>query len=211
MDPRQPPQHPFSRNTASPYARNPYPPTSQPPNYPPASHAPTNAASYPDHQRRPSDPHYSSYAQRSYAGEGAPLSGHSRHQSASSVSHTTPVNRGMPPPSSPQQGNSQHSYGMPPRASAAPGGHSMFSSSRELPALPPTRPGMSISDILGGPSPAREQPSGHYGLPASTAAPQSSIFAGSTHASPRMTAAPDYAPFRRPHTPEHQRMYVFGF
>ena len=47
MDPRQTPQHPFSRTATSPYARNPpYAPAGQP--YPPSSHAPNTASSYPD-------------------------------------------------------------------------------------------------------------------------------------------------------------------
>jgi len=195
MDPRQPPQHPFSRNTAaSPYGR--FPPSST--SYPPSSHAPNAPSSYPDHQRRPSDPPYPSYGQRPYGGEGPT---HSRHQSASSVGHG-PVNRGMPPPSSPQQ--TAHSYGMPPRATpTGQPSNSGFSSGRELPALPPTRPGMSISDILGGPPPAREREREgppHFGSPISNAGGQTSTL-------PRTSTAPDYSPaFRRPHTPEPQRM-----
>lgn len=95
----------------------------------------------------------------------APMSGHSRHQSSSSVGHT-PVNRGMPPPSSPQQ-NSAPRYGqLPPTRAPAPGPPN-FGSGRELPALGAT-PGhtsrVSIADLLGGPSSAaREQPERSYG------------------------------------------------
>lgn len=219
MDPRQPQQHPFSRNGASAYGRNPYTTSnsSQPP-YSQSSH-PSNSAPPPafggDHHRRPSDPPYSNYSQRQYSGEGAPMSGgsHSRHQSASSVGHGTPVGRGMPPPSSPQQRETQHNgYGPPPRAATASAGQP-FTSGRELPALPPGRPGstagssMSINSILGGPVPAsREQSNPHYS-PVSSAGAPNSTFGGTTHASPRMTAASDYATYRRPLTPELPRSY----
>ena len=121
------------------------------------------------------------------------------------------MGRGMPPPSSPQQRDTQHPYGPPSRlhteSAGPPGG---FTSGRELPALPSGRPNstaggsMSIHSILGGPPPAsREQPS-HYASPVSTAGPQGPAF---TSASPRMTSAGDHVPFRRPLTPEHQRSY----
>lgn len=214
MDPRQP-QLPFSRNTASPYGRSPFPPsTNQPPQYPPTSHAPAAAPAYSDHQRRPSDPPYYN-PQRNYGPESG--SAHSRHQSSSSVGHGTPVNRGMPPPSSPQQQTPQHSYGPPPpRApTMSVGPPTGFASGRELPALnslgrPSTNSnGMSISSILGGPTPAaRDQTSSQYGSPVPAPAAPNSVFPGQPNASPRAnTMGPDYAPFRRPQTPEHQRSY----
>ena len=67
---------------------------------------------------------------------------------------------------------------------------------------------MSISSMLGGPPPAaRDQPPSQYTSPVSTSAPQP-MYPGPAHASPRMTTTgADYAPFRRPQTPEHQRGY----
>ncbi|KAE8448779.1 hypothetical protein EG329_008781 [Mollisiaceae sp. DMI_Dod_QoI] len=223
MDPRQPPQQqPFSRNTASPYGRTPFHPASNQAPFPPASHPPPAAPSYAEHQRRPSDPPYYN-PQRSYAPEGPPMSGpgHSRHQSASSVGHGTPVNRSMPPPSSPQQQAPQqppHLYGPPPPRPppVSVGPPTAFPSNRELPSLPPLgRPqsngasSMSISSMLGGPPPpAREAAPSHYASPVTSSAPappQSSSLFGQ---SPRMTtSAPEYAPYRRPQTPEHQRPY----
>ncbi|KUJ13499.1 Rxt3-domain-containing protein [Mollisia scopiformis] len=221
MDPRQPPQQPFSRNSASPYGRTPFHPSSNQAPFPPASHPPPAAPSYAEHNRRPSDPPYYN-TQRSYAPEGPPMSGpgHSRHQSASSVGHGTPVNRSMPPPSSPQQQASQqpsHLYGPPPpRPPPVSVGPPTSFPSRELPSLPPLgRPAsnggssMSISSMLGGPPPAaREPPPSHYASPVTTSAPppppSSSLFGQSTRMT---TTAPEYAPFRRPQTPEHQRPY----
>ncbi|TVY65651.1 hypothetical protein LSUE1_G008440, partial [Lachnellula suecica] len=207
MDPRQPPQHPFSRNTASPYGRTPFPPSANPPPFPPSSHPPNATPAYPEHQRRPSEPSY--YPQRSYAPDGPPMGGpgHSRHQSASSIG-----GRGMPPPSSPQQSQQpHHNYGAPPPPRGPPvsvGPPSAFPSGRDLPTLPPLgvqRPpstGMSISSMLGGP-PARDPSATQYGSPNVTTA-GGPIFPGTAHASPRMSAASDYAPFRRPQTPEHR-------
>ncbi|CZR52587.1 uncharacterized protein PAC_02464 [Phialocephala subalpina] len=221
MDPRQPPQQPFSRNTASPYGRTPFHPNSNQAPFPPASHPPPAAPSYAEHNRRPSDPPY--YNQRSYAPEGPPMSGgHSRHQSASSIGHGTPVNRSMPPPSSPQQQAPQqasHLYGPPPPRPppVSVGPPTTFPSSRELPSLPPLgRPpsngasSMSISSMLGGPPPAaREPPPSHYTSPVTTSAPPPPPQPSSLYGqSPRMTtSAPEYPPFRRPQTPEHQRPY----
>ncbi|KAH8601899.1 histone deacetylation protein Rxt3-domain-containing protein [Bisporella sp. PMI_857] len=242
MDPRQPPQHPFSRNVASPYTRNaPYASPSTQSSYPPSSHAPNPtpnpSAPYAEHQRRPSEPPYSSYGQRSYNGEGhlrdgplregpprdgpvreghtreGPMTGsmHGRHHSTSSVGHT-PVTRGMPPPSSPQQSNTQHRFSHPPPTrtpvSTTP---AAFGSSRDLPALGSAtqshRSGVSIADLLGGSSTSREPPSQHY-PPTTSSTGHNPIYSGaSTHASPRVTTAPDYAPFRRPTTPEHARTY----
>ena len=214
MDPRQPQRHPFSRDTASPYGRSPFPPSNQPP-FPASSHPPNSTPSYAEHQRRPSEPPYGSQ-QRSYAQDGPAMSGstHSRHQSASSIGYGTPASRGMPPPSSPQQQTS-HSYGPPPPRPppVSVGPPTAFPSGRELPSLnslgrPPSTAGssMSISSMLGGPPPAtREQPPSQYTSPVSTSAPQ---YPGPAHASPRMTTTgADYAPFRRPQTPEHQRAY----
>ncbi|KAH6682646.1 histone deacetylation protein Rxt3-domain-containing protein [Halenospora varia] len=220
MDPRQPPQHPFSRNTASPYGRTPFPPSANPPPFPTSSHPPNTAPSYSDHHRRPSDPPYYT-AQRSYAPDGPSIAGpgHSRHQSASSVGHGTPVNRGMPPPSSPQQQASQaphHSYGPPPppRGPAVSLGPPTTFPSRELPALPPIGGGrpqnngssMSISSMLGGPpTVTREPPTSQYASPIGTSAAAGPIFPGPTHPSPRMSTTTEYSPFRRPQTPEHPR------
>ncbi|TVY14662.1 hypothetical protein LARI1_G008132 [Lachnellula arida] len=206
MDPRQPPQHPFSRNTASPYGRTPFPPSANQPPFPPSSHPPNATPTYAEHQRRPSEPPYYT-PQRSYGQEGPSIGGpgHSRHQSASSVG-----GRGMPPPSSPQ--SQHHGYGPPPPPPRGPpvsvGPSSAFPSARDLPTLPPIggrlqTSGMSISSMLGGPPSAREQPPSQYGSPIVTSAGVQ-VFPGPTHASPRMSAASDYAPFRRPQTPEHR-------
>ena len=121
-----------------------------------------------------------------------------RHQSASSISNT-PVNRGMPPPSSPQQERQQ--YG-PPRAQLP--GAAGFGGGRELPALG-QRSGMSISDILGGPAVSRE-PAPQYGSPVSAHTAPTSLF-GRASGSPRnQSTGPEYTPFRRPQTPELQRL-----
>ncbi|KAH7407220.1 histone deacetylation protein Rxt3-domain-containing protein [Cadophora sp. MPI-SDFR-AT-0126] len=218
MDPRQP-QHPFSRNTASPYGRTPFPPSSNQAPFPSSSHPPPAAPSYAEHQRRPSDPPYYN-PPRNYGQDGPPMAGpgHTRHQSTSSIGHGTPVNRNMPPPSSPQQqapqAPSHHGYGPPPPRAppVSVGPPSSFPSNRDLPTLPPlNRPqstggsSMSISSMLGGPS--REAPPSQYASPVSTSAPPNPMY-GPAHASPRMgTTGPDYAPFRRPQTPEHQRPY----
>jgi hypothetical protein len=69
---------------------------------------------------------------------------------------------------------------------------------------------MSISSILGGPAPASREPfsQGMSPIPVSTSVPGVSMYSVPAHASPRTaTAGPDYAPFRRPQTPEHQRSY----
>jgi len=85
---------------------------------------------------------------------------HSRHQSSSSVG-----NRGMPPPSSPQQ-NPTHRYGQLPPTRAPVSTTPVFGGGRELPALGATQshtPQMAIANLLGGPSSAsREQPPKHY-------------------------------------------------
>ncbi|XMA13562.1 hypothetical protein WAI453_006353 [Rhynchosporium graminicola] len=231
MDPRQP-QHPFSRNTASPYGRTPFPPSSNQAPFPPSSHPPSSlpppaAPSYAEHQRRPSDPpFYNPPPPRGYGQDAPPMagSGHTRHQSTSSIGHGTPVNRNMPPPSSPQQQAPQapahHNYGPPPPPRAPPlsgGPPSMFAArdprdSRDMPTLPPlSRPqstggsSMSISSMLGGPS--RELPPSQFAAPSPTSGPGISMH-GPAYASPRMgTSGPDYAALRRPQTPEHQRAY----
>ncbi|PQE17161.1 Histone deacetylation Rxt3 protein [Rutstroemia sp. NJR-2017a WRK4] len=222
MDPRQPQHHPFSRGTSSPYGRTPFPPTANQQPYPPGSHPPSNAPSYADHQRRPSDGPF--YTPRNYSQDGAPMpgGGHSRHPSSSSIGHGTPVNRNMPPPSSPQQPPSQqpqqHGYG-PPHPRAPPvsvGPPSAFPSNRELPTLPPLgRPpstagsSMSISSMLGGPAPANREPmSAQYPSPIGTSAQPPPMYSNAPHASPRVSStAPDYAPYRRPQTPERQRAF----
>ncbi|RFN44275.1 transcriptional regulatory protein rxt3 [Fusarium flagelliforme] len=137
------------------------------------------------------------------------------------------LNREMPPPTSPpqpgakppQQNQQPHMmYGPPPpRAPPVAVGPPMsFPSGRELPALSSiartgsSNSSMSISSMLGGPPPALREsqpPPSHY--PPHSAAPGSGPgFATAVHASPRMhSAASDYPPFRRPHTPDHQRPY----
>ncbi|RDW75737.1 hypothetical protein BP5796_06558 [Coleophoma crateriformis] len=226
MDPRQPPQHPFSRSTASPYGRAPFPPSANPPPFPPSSHAPNAPPTYTEHQRRPSGPPYYP-EQRGYAQDGAQMpasstgQGHSRHPSSSSIGHGTPVNRSMPPPSSPQQQTSQqaphHPYGPPPPRPppVSVGPPAAFPSGRELPSLASlagraSSTNMSISSMLGesrGPPPP---PPSQYTSPITTnAPPPSGMYAGTTHASPRVNSSrPDYPPFsRRPQTPEHPRPY----
>ncbi|RFU76419.1 hypothetical protein TARUN_5775 [Trichoderma arundinaceum] len=118
-------------------------------------------------------------------------------------------------------------YGPPPPRPppVAVGPPSAFPSGRELPALSSiARSGsasiggssMSISSMLGGPPPASREAqspaasSQHY---SSHSAPTSASvsgpgFAQSIQASPRMhSASSEYAPFRRPQTPELQRPY----
>ncbi|KAI1343625.1 Rxt3-domain-containing protein [Xylariaceae sp. FL0016] len=163
MDPRQPPQLPFSRNNASSpqYTRSPFtpapngsnnPPTSSPyPPHPPHPAASTSPAMpYADHQRRPSDtnpfypqPHSQQSRPPPYGQEPTshPAQSHSRHQSSSSLQ------RGMPPPPSPPQHPAQppqpHQmghYGGGPPGPRPPlvgslGPPSAFPSARELPAL----------------------------------------------------------------------------
>ena len=66
---------------------------------------------------------------------------------------------------------------------------------------------MSISAMLGGPPPAREPAAPPPYPPAPSVSGAS--YNQPMHASPRMhtTAAPEYAPFRRPQTPDRHRMY----
>ncbi|KAG0646145.1 hypothetical protein D0Z07_8237 [Hyphodiscus hymeniophilus] len=213
MDPRQPPQHPFSRNTASPYGRSPFPPSANQATFSTSSHPPSSTPSYAEHQRRPSDPPYGSQ-QRTYSQDGPVSAGstHSRHQSASSIGYGS-ATRGMPPPSSPQQ-QTPHTYGPPPPRPppVSVGPPTAFPASRELPSLgsigrpsSTTNSSMSISSMLGGPPALREQPP-QYTSPVSTSASQP-MYPGPAHVSPRLAATgADYAPFRRPQTPE-QRAY----
>ncbi|WYZ43491.1 hypothetical protein EsH8_VI_001190 [Colletotrichum jinshuiense] len=237
MDPRQPPQLPFSRNAASQYSRSPFPPSSNTtsnstPNqspFPPVSHPPPSNPAYAEHQRRSSDNHYYSSGPRPYPQESnsgpPPPSGHSRHPSASSLPPGPPLNRNMPPPASPPQpGNQQppsHQmghYGLPaPRAPPLSVGHpTSFPGGRELPSLGSisrtgsTGSSMSISSMLGGPPPVprdSQPPPSHYHPPA-TSATSGPTFAPTMQASPRMhSASSEYQPFRRPQTPEHARPY----
>src|ERR1700722_11432360 len=123
MDPRHP-QHPFSRNTTSSYSHAPFQSTPNQAPFPPSSsHQPNAPPLYSENQRRPSENNY--YPQPPpYPRDGAPIpnAGHSRHARASSTGHGTPLNRGMPPPSSPQQQHQQqpqhaqhaHSLAYPP-------------------------------------------------------------------------------------------------
>ncbi|KAL8282483.1 hypothetical protein RB600_005776 [Gaeumannomyces tritici] len=233
MDPRQPPQHPFSqRNSgASPlFTRNPtFPPSTsaQQPPFPPTSHPapPPNDRTYQvEHgqQRRPSDPHYFSQP-RAYEPTSHPASaGHSRHPSTSSLpSAPSSLGRPMPPPNSPPQqshgaGPHQMPYPLPPPRPV--GQSSAFANGRELPALGSiARTGsanssMSISSMLGGPAPSREPapgPPSQYAPPSTSSGMSGQNYAPAHHASPRMhhMNPGDYPPYRRPQTPDHQRPY----
>ncbi|KAK4155302.1 histone deacetylation protein Rxt3-domain-containing protein [Chaetomidium leptoderma] len=201
MDPRQPPQHPFSRNAASPFPRPSFPPTpgmptSLPP-YPPTvgSHPPATAGPYsemPMPARKPSDPGPYFAPPRQYPPEHGPgpmpTSTHSRHQSTSSVASGPAMTRGMPPLNSPPQQQPQQGQG--------PNGHQIGKPY----GLPQPRP----PPHSAGPP---EQPAPHqYGPPPSPAAP-GQPYNQPLHASPRphATTASEY--FRRPQTPEHHRMY----
>lgn len=184
MDSRQPPQHPFSRNGASPFSRPsfqqaPSAAASQPPYPSSASHPPATSGPYPEvHARKPSEPpsYYSS--SRQYPPEHGPgpmpPSAHSRHHSTSSITSGPTMTRGMPPPNSPpqqqQQGQGPNNHQMggpyglpqprPPPLSVGPS--NAFPRGRELPALDSlpraasSGSSMSISSMLGGPPPARE-------------------------------------------------------
>ncbi|KAI9642805.1 hypothetical protein NHQ30_008538 [Ciborinia camelliae] len=216
---RPPPQLPFSRNTntASPYGRSSFPPApnGQASQYPSPSHPP-NGPPYADHQRRTSDGQY--FQHRFQEGpQGPPMhgGGHSRHPSSSSIGHGTPVGRGMPPPSSPQQQQHQgpHGYG-PPHPRAPPvsvGPPAGFPGGRELPPPPLNRPpstagsSMSISSMLGGPTPvSREQMPPQYTSPIGTSAPPP-LYGSAPHASPRVgSAINEYPSFGRPRTPEQR-------
>ncbi|ROW08538.1 hypothetical protein VPNG_06238 [Cytospora leucostoma] len=180
--------------------------------------------------RRPSDPHFFSSRQYEPSTSLAPTN-HSRHQSASSITPAPPMNRAMPPPGSPQQpgqGTGQvpgpglqlgpgGAYGLPPPRPppVSVGPPTAFPGGRELPALGSiTRTGstgssMSISSMLGGLSQARDPSAPSYAPPTTSPAVSAPSYPSSMHASPRLTSNhPEYAPYRRPHTPEqHQRMY----
>lgn len=236
MDPRQPPQHPFSRNGASPFSRPSFPPStataaSQPPYPPGASHAPSTAGPYPEmHARKQSDPP-PYYPSRQYPPEHGPgpipPSGHSRHQSTSSITSGPAMTRGMPPPNSPPQqqqqpgqGPNNHQMGGPyslpqPRAPPVSVGPPTAFPRRELPALdslPRTGSSgssMSISSMLGGPPPPRESAAPPQYNPGPSSTAPGPPYSQSLHASPRTqpTTGSDYSTFRRPQTPEHHRMY----
>ncbi|QPC68955.1 hypothetical protein HYE67_011186 [Fusarium culmorum] len=189
----------------------------------PAYAAPTFA------QRRSSDTTF-------YSQLGRHISHHSIIARANKpVSRT--FNREMPPPTSPpqpgakppqqtqsqnqnqnQQPHNMMGYGPPPpRAPPVAVGPPMsFPSGRELPGLGSiartgsSNSSMSISSMLGGPPPAlrESQPPPSHFPPHSAASGPGPGFATAVHASPRMhSAASDYPPFRRPHTPDHQRPY----
>lgn len=132
----------------------------------------------------------------------------------------------MAPPNSPPGPNSSHhghskshSYGAPPPRPPSLGPPSSFASGRDLPALSSlTRASsggssMSISSMLGGPSPASREPpapprhySPHSAPPGPTPGPPYN--SSSVQASPRMhSASSEFPPFRRPQTPEHSRPY----
>lgn len=128
--------------------------------------------------------------------------------------------RAMPPPNSPphpgsHQPPSHHkssSYGAPPpRPHVGP--PSSFSG-RELPALSSiTRPAgssapssMSISSMLGGPTPASREP--HYSSHSAPSSASAHSYSASVPPEPRMhSASSDFPPFRRPQTPDHPRQY----
>lgn len=192
--------------------------------HPPASGSSTYSSDH--HPRRTSDPHYYP-SSRPYEPSG-PLapSNHSRHQSSSSMSHAPSMSRPMPHPGSPSQSSQgsgpgpmggSASYGLPPPRAppVSVGPPSAFPNGRELPSLNSiarTASGgssMSISSMLGGPSQSREPPASSFAPPPTSTAGPGPSYPSSTHASPRMGPSPsEYAPYRRPHTPEqHQRMY----
>ncbi|KAF5005338.1 hypothetical protein FDECE_8234, partial [Fusarium decemcellulare] len=175
-------------------------------------------------QRRPSDTPFHSSSARQFIQD----NNVARSQGSSSLPSLQNLNRAMPPPNSPPQPGGKppqppQAHGMmgygppPPRAPPVAVGPPMsFPSGRELPALSSiarsgsSNSSMSISSMLGGPPPAlrdSQPPPSHY--PTHSAAPGSGPgFAPPLHASPRMhSAASDYAPFRRPQTPDHQRPY----
>lgn len=227
MDQRHP-QHPFPRNPASSYSHAPFQSTTSQAPFPPSSHPPNATPLYPENQRRPADSSYYSQSS-SYPRDGAPIpsAGHSRHTSSSSINHSTPISRSMPPPLSPQQQHQQpqhaqhpHSLSYPPPSLsrgpppplAAP---TSFPNSRDLPSLSSVhRPGsvnssMSISSMLGGPPDTREtaQPTSQYSAPPPmmASAPPPTSYPAPMHASPRSSAiGTDYGRFRRPRTPDHR-------
>ncbi|KAJ4289271.1 hypothetical protein N0V88_007022 [Collariella sp. IMI 366227] len=214
MDPRQPPQHPFSRNAASPFSRPsfaaaPTAATSQAPYPTNPAHPPATAGPYADmHSRKPSDPHPYYPPSRQYpesAPGPMPPATHARHQSASSIPSGPAMTRGMPPPTSPPQQQQQPGqgpnslqlggpYSLPqPRAPQLHVGPSTaFPRGRELPALdslPRTGSSgssMSISSMLGGPPPHRESngPPQYAPGPPSSTGPGPS-FNQQMHVSPR--------------------------
>ncbi|KUI73583.1 hypothetical protein VM1G_09188 [Cytospora mali] len=203
-DPRQPGPHPpnlpFSRNAQSPlYTRQTLPPPT------PSSASSTSA-------QAPYEPSAS-----------LTPSNHSRHHSSSSITPAPPMNRAMPPPGSPPQSGPGlqmgpgGAYGLPPPRPppVSVGPPTAFPGGRELPALGSiartgsTGSSMSISSMLGGLSQVRDPSAPSFAPPTTSPAVSAAPYASTVHASPRMASNhPEYAPYRRPHTPEqHQRMY----
>ncbi|KAF9769866.1 hypothetical protein IL306_012647 [Fusarium sp. DS 682] len=132
---------------------------------------------------------------------------------------TSPPQPGAKPPQQTQQAHNMMGYGPPPPQPGPPvavGPPMSFPSGRELPSLGAlarsgsSNSSMSISSMLGGPPPAMREsqpPPSHY-PPHSGPSVSGPGFATAVHASPRMhSAASNYPPFRRPHTPDHQRPY----
>ncbi|ROW06971.1 hypothetical protein VMCG_04202 [Cytospora schulzeri] len=133
------------------------------------------------------------------------------------------MNRAMPPPGSPPQPGQGlqlgpgGAYGLPPPRPppVSVGPPTAFPGGRELPALGSiprtgsTGSSMSISSMLGGLSQVRDPSAPSFAPPATSPAVSAQPYTSTVHASPRMTSNhPEYASYRRPHTPEqHQRMY----
>ncbi|KLP14471.1 uncharacterized protein LW94_3149 [Fusarium fujikuroi] len=188
---------------------------------------PAYAAPHSLAQRRPSDTSIYAPTIRHKSHE----SNHARFRNSAAINSLGTLNREMPPPTSPpqpgakppqpqpQQVHSMMGYGPPPPQPGPPvavGPPMSFPSGRELPALGAlarsgsSNSSMSISSMLGGPPPAMREsqpPPSHY--PPHSGPPVSGPgFATAMHASPRMHSAnSSYPPFRRPHTPDHQRPY----
>ncbi|KAH8881227.1 Rxt3-domain-containing protein [Thozetella sp. PMI_491] len=179
MDPRQqpPPQLPFSRNAASPYGRSPFPPATT------ASQQP----SYPPASHPPAaNPSYPELHARKIS-DPPPYY----------PSRQYPPDAGPHPPS----GHSRHQSA----SSITPGPH--LNRGMPPPNSPPQQGQGSNSHELRnsyGLPPPRPPPYNPAPPPVSSGPP----FAQSVHASPRMHAAStEYAPFRRPQTPERHRLY----
>ncbi|KAF5568167.1 transcriptional regulatory RXT3 [Fusarium napiforme] len=217
-----PPPHSYRIARAESYHHPPPHAENLSPDQNPAYAAPHSLA-----QRRPSDTSIYAPTIRHTSHE----SNHARFQNSAAINPLGTLNREMPPPTSPpqpgakppqnqpQQAHSMMGYGPPPPHPGPPvavGPPMSFPSGRELPALGAlarsgsSNSSMSISSMLGGPPPAmresQPQPS-HY--PPHSGPPVSGPgFATAVHASPRMhSATSNYPPFRRPHTPDHQRPY----
>ncbi|KAK0736521.1 histone deacetylation protein Rxt3-domain-containing protein [Apiosordaria backusii] len=221
-------QPPYPPAPSHPPSHGPHPhPPSHPASHPPPSTGPPYSEM---HARKPSDPPPYYPGARQYGGPEPgpgpmPPSTHSRHPSTSSIASGPGMTRAMPPPSSPPQQQGQQQQGGPgahqmggPYGPPAPrpppvqvGPPTAFPRGRELPALESlTRTGqpgssMSISSMLAN----REPPQYAPGPPPNAPGPGPGYNQQPVHASPRMhqATAPEYAPFRRPQTPEHHRMY----